>query len=286
MVQLWFRVSQQWATGGVLVKECTDVRIAGLHVDYDPPAHYQGEVVALRGGAMASTGGGGGMVRMVRAVVRTDPGFPEPHEYIAQHTGGADPSDNYMNAPAIWPKHIGYGCNRTLGCPGHGAAVLEPTNASLPAHDNDFMLLASAEVRGACTRTAVANGRVLPPQSLPFIRRRCHCWLAAVCGLRSAGYWLLAGWLATTGCWLAAGCWLLATGCCGSCVVRRSLLATRRGGCASFCPRLAKVGDKITISMRKGITWHVQNSTRVSSTNITIHGASLFGLSEFDGGGG
>jgi hypothetical protein len=29
-----------------------------------------------------------------------------------------DPSDNYMNAPAIWPKHIGYGCNRTLGCPG------------------------------------------------------------------------------------------------------------------------------------------------------------------------
>lgn len=45
------------------------------------------------------------------------------------------------------------------------------------------------------------------------------------------------------------------------------------------------LGDKITISIRKGITWHIQNSTRVSSHNISIHGASLFGLSEFDGGG-
>ena len=48
----------------------------------------------------------------------------------------------------------------------------------------------------------------------------------------------------------------------------------------------AKPGDKITISIRKGITWHIQNSTRVTSQNISIHGASLFGLSEFDGGGG
>ena len=96
--------------------------------------------------------------------------------------------------PAIWPKHIGYGCNRTLGCPGHGAAVLLPHNSShnssLPANVAPFMLLASA-----------------------------------------------------------------------------------------------RPGDKISISMRKGITWHVQNSTRVSSTNISIHSASLFGLSEFDGGG-
>jgi hypothetical protein len=95
-----------------------------------------------------------------------------------------------MNAPAIWPKHIGYGCNRTLGCPGHGAAVLQAIDPSLPKDVNTFQVLSSA-----------------------------------------------------------------------------------------------RAGDKITISMRKGITWHVENSTRVHSINISIHGASLFGLSEFDGGG-
>jgi hypothetical protein len=40
-VELWFRVTQKWKTGGVLIKECTDVTISGLTVDYDPPAHYQ-----------------------------------------------------------------------------------------------------------------------------------------------------------------------------------------------------------------------------------------------------
>ena len=306
VVQLWFRVTQQWRTGGVLIKECADVSIAGLAVDYDPPAHYQGEVVAIEGigaasvsgerpgvaGAAGAAGvaacyrrmdvnvpecvrdstttlreynrptrtwtatsgvncypGAGGSIPpgpepfpcchnnetgaktptlvtlkacqvgcasdplcsaivtgpysdtpppppppppkpqpMATALVRTDPGFPEPHEYIANHTVNKDPSDNYMNTPAIWPKHIGYGCNRTLGCPGHGAGVLQPFNASLNTSDNVFQLLASA-----------------------------------------------------------------------------------------------RVGDKVTISMRKGITWHVQNSSRVTTSNISIHGASLFGVSEFDG---
>ena len=44
-VELWFRVSQRWRTGGVLVKECSDVAISGLVVDYDPPTHYQGTVL-------------------------------------------------------------------------------------------------------------------------------------------------------------------------------------------------------------------------------------------------
>lgn len=47
----------------------------------------------------------------------------------------------------------------------------------------------------------------------------------------------------------------------------------------------ARPGDKVTISMRKGITWHIQNSSSVTSSNISIHSTSLFGLSEFDGGG-
>ena len=45
-VELWFRVSRKWRTGGVLILECTDISITGITVDYDPPAHYQGEVVA------------------------------------------------------------------------------------------------------------------------------------------------------------------------------------------------------------------------------------------------
>jgi hypothetical protein len=48
----------------------------------------------------------------------------------------------------------------------------------------------------------------------------------------------------------------------------------------------AKKGDKVTISIRKGITWHVQNSTNVTTRDVAVHSASMFGLSEFDGGGG
>ena len=77
-------------------------------------------------------------------LVQTDPGFPEPHAYIAAHSTANDPSDNYVNAPAIWPKRIGYGCNRTLGCPGHGAGVLQPLNPSIRNGTAQFMLLASA----------------------------------------------------------------------------------------------------------------------------------------------
>ena len=300
-VTLWFRVTQKWQTGGVLILESQDIHVHGLTVDYDPPAFYQGTVRSLgapgappddihhdaaapsgssvacyrrmsveaskcRSGQPSALhrynrmngswtvlqglncypGAGANIVpgpepwpccntggskhpqpvsvaaceaacmndtsctaivtipttpapptpgppgkRMISALVQTDPGFPEPHEYVSAHSISNDPSDNYMNAPAIWPKHIGYGCNRTLGCPGHGAATLQPQDASLPPRTDRF--------------------EVLPT---------------------------------------------------------------------------ARVGDKITISMRKGITWHIQNSTRVSSANISIHGASLFGLSEFDGGGG
>ena len=295
-VELWFRVSQRWRTGGVLIKECEDVAISGLVVDYDPPTHYQGTVLAdptprptdprttapdvaacyrrmdvnISNCVVTSDGSalhqynrtakawrtvpntncypehGGSLVpgpepwpccasgaskspkpvalvacragcstdpacsaivtgpyaasrpsppappgpQMVTRLVRTDAGFPEPHKYVSDHSTANDPSDNYVNAPAIWPKHIGYGCNRTLGCPGHGAGVLLPQNASLPRGVEAFRLLASA-----------------------------------------------------------------------------------------------RPGDKVTISMRKGITWHVENSTRVTSTNISVHSASLFGLSEFDGGG-
>ena len=128
---------------------------------------------------------------MVKRLVRTDAGFPEPHTYVSDHSTANDPSDNYLNAPAIWPKEIGFGCNRTLGCPGHGAGVLLPPDPSLPRGVHAFSLLGSAQP-----------------------------------------------------------------------------------------------GDKITISMRKGITWHIQNSTRVRTSNVSIHSASLFGLSEFDGGGG
>ena len=36
----------------------------------------------------------------------------------------------------FYSQHIGYGCNRSLGCPGHFPGVLEPLNASLPAGYN------------------------------------------------------------------------------------------------------------------------------------------------------
>ena len=271
-VQLWFRATSTWKTGGVLIKECENVSISGLSVDYDPPATYQGTVlgaelaveaplppvaacyrrmdVDLRKciapssaslhtynraagtwgtvpatncypGAGASVAPGpepwpccnnshGKQPRsvtlqackeacraealctavvtgpyvapsppppaaVVPMLVRTDPGFPEPHEYEANHSTAVDPSDDSDgNQLVIWPKHIGYGCNRTLGCPGHFPGKLEPRNASLPRGVNRMLLLPSA-----------------------------------------------------------------------------------------------RAGDKVTISMRKGITWHVQNSTRVLTVRPT-----------------
>ena len=82
-VELWFKVSQHWSTGGVLILECTDISIDGITVDYDPPTHYQGTV--LNTNADRANG-------MVSAMVKTDQGFPE-------HTGSNDPSNEYMNAP-------------------------------------------------------------------------------------------------------------------------------------------------------------------------------------------
>ena len=242
-----------WVRGGVLILECTDISISGITVDYDPPAHHQGEVVATnaassnpaataavhaaaaaacsrctnghvasfikapgfalrqwdrKSGQWATIGntncypGAGATIPlgpepcpcchnnqtgaksrtkislaacqagcssdpactaiitgphtspppappgppagMVSWLVRTDRGFPDPHQCVSDHSIANDPSNNYMNSPAIWPKHIGFGCNRTLGCPGHGAGVLLPRNGSLPAIIASFLLLASA----------------------------------------------------------------------------------------------------------------------------------------------
>ena len=42
-VELWFKVTSTWRTGGVLLLECSNVVVQGqLTVDYDPPAYYQG----------------------------------------------------------------------------------------------------------------------------------------------------------------------------------------------------------------------------------------------------
>jgi hypothetical protein len=44
-VELWFRATSTWRTGGVLIKECDHISVSGLTVDYDPPTGYQGTVV-------------------------------------------------------------------------------------------------------------------------------------------------------------------------------------------------------------------------------------------------
>ena len=181
VVELWFRMTNRWQTGGVVLLECINVVVDGFTVDYDPPSHYQGTVIADANkiGKLESA-----------AYVATDQGFPDPYVYIEAHSTNNDPSCNYVDAPAIWSKSKGFGCNRTMGCPGHGAAVLQPINNATPAGTALFALLSSA-----------------------------------------------------------------------------------------------KKGDKITIGARKGVTWHIQNSTNVTTRNIAIHSSSMFGLSEFDGGG-
>ena len=183
-VELWFKMTSRQTTGGVWIRECEDVRIAGLTIDYDPPPLYQGTVQA--DAAPSSV-----------ALVSTDPGFPDPYMYREAHTPANDPSANYLgdaalSQGAVWPHATGFACNRTLGCPGHGAAVLKPSRGSLPSNIAPFEVQVQVPVRA---------------------------------------------------------------------------------------------GDKITLGVRKGITYHVQNSSRVTTTGVSIHAASLFGISEFDGGG-
>lgn len=183
-VELWFRMTSNWSTGGVLIRDCADVTVDGVRVDYDPPPYYQGTIDDPGRGA-------NGLAR-----VRTDPGFPDAHAYVAAHgqpgaqSNGADPSVNYVDSAAIWARATGFACNRTLGCPGHGAATLQPLAPGDPPGMATFAVLASA-----------------------------------------------------------------------------------------------RAGDKITLAARKGLTYHVQNSSRVTTRGVSIHSASLMGISEFDGRG-
>ena len=46
------------------------------------------------------------------------------------------------------------------------------------------------------------------------------------------------------------------------------------------------IGDKVTIHFRGGLTYHIMNSTRISTSDVGIHGATAFAITEYDGGGG
>jgi hypothetical protein len=46
------------------------------------------------------------------------------------------------------------------------------------------------------------------------------------------------------------------------------------------------IGDKVTIHFRGGLTYHVMNSTRINTSDVGIHGATAFAITEYDGRGG
>lgn len=51
-------------------------------------------------------------------------------------------------------------------------------------------------------------------------------------------------------------------------------------------PRAIKKGDKVTAVVRIGYTYLVHNSTRIASSDVTLHSASFMAITEFDGEGG
>ena len=63
---------------------------------------------------------------------------------------------------------------------------------------------------------------------------------------------------------------------------RHKGVSDSEGGTA---PALA-VGDKLTVRIRGGYTLHAHNSSRVSYSNISIHGSSFMAITEFGGFGG
>ena len=66
-------------------------------------------------------------------------------------------------------------------------------------------------------------------------------------------------------------------------------MSSRRLGDSTFAfsvPDNALVGDKLYVGLRGGLTLHTHNSTRVTYTNVSIHGSTFMSITEFDGVGG
>ena len=74
-MELWFRVMSgtNLTTGGVLIKECENVAISGLTVDYDPPAMYQGTVLRVdKEGSVSAEAAAAALEERAACNLRTD----------------------------------------------------------------------------------------------------------------------------------------------------------------------------------------------------------------------
>lgn len=208
-VNLWFTIG-----AGVLIKQCEDVSVEDMSIDYDPPAHWQGTIIRFEGHERDSSN-----TTLLRAVVRSDRGFvQDPADFQALDVGPSKrPWVMAHYGPVLWnASDSGFGSYAT-------ASLVGPFN-----HSNG---------------TSVAGEHLF---SIP--------WIGA-----DGASTMLCNKVMTGG---------------GSC-------ATKADGALPT----PQIKDKLTIHLRGGITYHVLNSSRVSSRNVAIHGATGFAITEYDGEG-
>lgn len=306
-VELWFRATETWRTGGVLVKECDSISITGLTVDYDPPAYYQGTVTGL-------------VPREVQGADHRHHGDRAKEDSEAALMACYRRMDVTVSSCAKASGVTLHQLNRRTGMwstvadtncyTGHGASVVpgpEPwpcchDNATGAKHPKPVTLDAcrtgcSSDPQCSAIITGPHVGPPRPPAPRPsnladFLVQtdkgfpEPHEYEAMHARSRDPSddddATQLMIWPKSIGfsCNRTMGC----PGHFKS--VLYPLDSSRPAGLNRMqLLASAEPGDKITISMRKGITWHVQNSSNVSTIDVSIHSASLFGLSEFDGRG-
>ena len=92
-VNLWFTAGH-----GVLIKNCAGVAMESLSVDYDPPAHWQGTIVALE----TSPAVGAPHPQTTAARVVTDPGFEPPDRFKQERSPATHPWVEALYGAAVW----------------------------------------------------------------------------------------------------------------------------------------------------------------------------------------
>eukprot|EP01048_Picozoa_sp_COSAG05_P018163 COSAG05_NODE_2607_length_2846_cov_13.463497_1_plen_536_part_00 len=109
-VQLWFSIG-----AGLLVNQSTDVVLDGLSIDYDPPAHYQGTVLNV------ITNGSGSSD--IQALVQTDPGFIDPHDFNTLYQPGTPGVQSSPGPALVWnSSDPGFGAYASASWPPTEAA--------------------------------------------------------------------------------------------------------------------------------------------------------------------
>ena len=257
-VRLWFDIGY-----GVVTTNSADIEIKGpIEIDYTTGAHYQGTVTALHSPQP---------VLPAAAPLTLGRCFRREHVDVSK-CEASDSYDLWLRSNGNWVRHPQLNCFN-----GTGAVTIAPEPFSVhatlgqcqdacdaspacSAPDGGIIVSATSPTPPLVggTLTVTTDPGFLDPDV--YCRRYCH-WSQSEHEI-PAQLW------ASGGGGFAVGHGTKAP---------QLLNKTSAGKFTFSSSPLSKVklGDKIYIGIRGGVTLHTHNSSRVTFRNITIHGASL-----------